>query len=229
MERFPFYSALTYLKDFHGITMNPDDFETLAWHGWNHIGNKPTRLYKYTTTICNDIIDLPCNVEHIELVTSNIEDFLKPENISREDYSNLTVESFIQGRKRGSSAYYNSGKMIKYERVDNTLYFENMNDVIVTILYKGIEADEEGLPALNFKELEAVSNYCAFIYLRKKGMMTKDQVLLQMSQLIQADWKRSCDDARTPIYLDQNFLNELLDVQSSWDRKRFGKSYKALK
>ena len=121
------------------------------------------------------------------------------------------------------------GRMIEFEKVENSLYFDNMEDVVITILYKGIEADEDGLPTLNYKELEAIANYCAFIYLRKKGTMTKDQSLIQMSQLIQAEWKRSCDDARTPTYLGQNFLHDLLDVQASWDRKRFGKSYKALK
>jgi len=227
---YPFYSALTHLRDFHGITMNPDDFETLAWHGWSHIGNKSTKLYKYTTEIDkNNKVDLPCNAESIELITANIEDFLKPENISREDYSNLTVESFIEGRKRHKSPYYLGGKMIKYERAGNTLYFDNMDGVIVTVLYKGIIADEDGLPFINFKEMEAIANYCAFIQLRKKGMMTKDQSLIQMSQLIQADWKRSCDDARTPIQVDQNFMDQLLDVEASWDRKRFGRSYKAMK
>lgn len=229
MTTYPFYSALTHLKDFHGIAMNPDDFESIAWHGWNHIGNKTTKFYKYTTEVVNDKIDLPCNVEQIELVTTNIEDFLKPENISREDYSMLTIESFIEGRKRYKSPYYMSGRIIEYEQVDNTLYFTNMNGVVVTILYKGLVADEDGLPSLNFKEMEAIANYCAFVHLRKKGMITKDQALIQMSQLIQADWKRSCDDARTPIYLSQNFINDLLDVKSSWDRKRFGKSYKAFK
>lgn len=229
MEKYPFYTALTQIRDFHGITMNPDEFESIAWHAWLHIGNKNMQLYQYTYTIADNKLDLPCNVEQIELVTSNIEDFLKPENISREDYSNLTIESFIEGRKRFKSPYYIPGRMIEFERVDNTLYFVNMNDVIVTVLYKGIIADEEGLPTLNFKEVEAISNYCAFIYYRKKGSMTKDSSLLQLSQAIQAEWKRSCDDARTPIYLDQNFMNDLLDVQSSWDRKRFGKSYKAFK
>lgn len=229
MERFPFYTALTQLKDFHGITMNPDEFESLAWHAWSHIGNKMMKLYKFTDTITDDKLYLPCNADTVELITMNIEDYLKPENISREDYSFLTMESFIEGRKRYKSPYYISGRMIEHERVDNTLYFNNMNDVIVTVLYKGILADEEGLPSLNFKELEAIANYCAFIHMRKQGMMTKDQSLLQMSQMIQTEWKRSCDDARTPIYLDQNFIDSVLDVKSSWDRKRFGKSYKAFK
>jgi hypothetical protein len=229
MERYPFYTALTHLKDFHGIAMNPDDFETIAWHGWNHIGNKVTKLYKFSGIIENGYIDLPCNVENIEMVTTNEEDFLKPDNISVDNYAAHAVETFIEGRKGSTSPLYIPGKMVKYEKVDNTLYFKNMNGQPVNILYKGLVADEDGLPSLNYKELEAIVNYCAFIYLRKKGMMTKDQSLLQMSQLVQTEWKRSCDDARSPIYLDQNFMNELQDVQGSWDRKRFGKSYKAFK
>ena len=229
MQTYPFYSALTYVKDFHGIAMNPDEFESLAWHAWNHIGNKQTKLYKMSAIITDGKVDLPCNVENLEMVTANIEDFLKPENISREDYSFLTVESFIEGRKRYQSPFYISGKMIEFELIDNTMYFNNLEDIVIYILYKGIIADEEGLPSLNYKEMEAIANYCSFIYLRKKGMMTKDQSLLQMSQLIQGEWKRSCDDARTPLYLDQNYMNQLLDIQASWDRKRFGKSYKAFK
>lgn len=229
MDRYPFYTVLTHLKDFHGITMNPDDFETIAWHGWNHIGNKVTKLYKYTDTIENDCIDLPCNVENIEMVTSNVEDFVIPDNTSTNNYSNLSIETFIEGRKQNVSPLYLGGKMINFEKVDNTLYFKSMNGNVVNILYKGLIVDEEGLPSLNYKELEAITNYCAFIYLRKKGMITKDQSLIQMAQLIQVEWKRSCDDARSPIYLDQNFMNELQNVEASWDRKRFGKSYKVFK
>ena len=226
---YPFYTALTQLKDFHGITMNPDEFESLAWHAWNHIGNKNTKLYRYVTKIINGQVDLPCNVDIIESVNSTTEDFYKPENVTREDYSNLTLESYIEGRKTHQSPYYQRGALLNYELVDNVLYFPGLNATQVVILYKGIAVDDDGLPSLNFKELEAISNYCAFIQLRKKGMMTKDPTLIQMSQAMQTEWKRSCDDARTPIYLSQNFMNELLDVQASWDRKRFGKSFKALR
>jgi hypothetical protein len=209
MEKFPFYTAITHLRDFHGISMNPDEFESLAWHGWNHIGNKETKLYRYNAHIENGQVALPCNVDIIESVNSTTEDFYKPENVTREDYSNLTLESYIEGRKSHKDPLYQRGRQLK--------------------LYKGILVDEEGLPSLNFKEVEALSNYCAFIHLRKMGMITKDSNLIQMSQLVQNEWKRSCDDARTPITLSQNFFNDLTDVQGSWDRKRFGKSLKVLK
>ena len=225
----PFYTALTHLKDIHGITMNPDDFETLAWNAWNHIGNKNVKLYRYITKIEDGQVALPCNVDVIESVHSTTEDFYKPENITREDYSGLTVESYIEGRKVNQSPLYQRGALLKYELVDNILYFPGNTNIQVVIVYKGIVADDDGLPYLNFKEVEAISNYCAFIYFRKKGMATKDNALIQMSQAIQVEWKRSCDDARTPLTLTQNFMNDLLDVQGNWDRKRFGKSFKPLR
>jgi len=229
MEKFPFYTAMTMVKDFWGVSLTPDDFESYAYNAWNHIGNKDTKLYRYTTTISGGYIDLPCNVDIIESVNSTMEDFYKPENVTREDYSNLTAQSYIESRKTDQSPYYQRGKQLKYERSGNTLYFPTANQIDVVILYKGVLVDDDGLPSLNFKEIEAIANYCAFIYYRKKGSMTKDSALLQVSQLAQTAWQKSCDDARTPIELSQNFMNDLLDVQSSWDRKRFGKSFKPLK
>jgi hypothetical protein len=43
------------------------------------------------------------------------------------------------------------------------------------VVYKGIIADDKGLPTINFKELEAISAYCAYAYTYKKAMVTKDQ------------------------------------------------------
>ena len=53
------------------------------------------------------------------------------------------------------------------------LYF-NEDFGELNVLYKGIVADEEGLPFLNFKELEAIACYCAYTYLFKKAMGTMD-------------------------------------------------------
>ena len=229
MEKYPFYTAITHLKDFHGITMNPDEFESLAFHAWNHIGNKETKLYRFPTHIENYMVALPCNVDIIESVNSTTEDFYKPENVTREDYSMLTIASYIEGRKSYNSPLYQRGRLFKYELSGNTLYFPDLTNIDITILYKGILSDEDGLPNLNFKEVEAIANYCAFIHLRKQGMITKDSGLLQMSQLIQKEWQRSCEDARAPLYVSQNFMNDLMDVQANWDRKRFGKSFKGFK
>jgi hypothetical protein len=50
--------------------------------------------------------------------------------------------------------------------------------------------------------------------------------IIQMSQLLEQKWKLMCTQARVPEYINQNEMDEILNVSSSWDRKRFGKSFK---
>ena len=59
--------------------------------------------------------------------------------------------------------------------------------------------------------------------------MTKDQSTMTLSQMLEQKWKSFCTQARVPEYLNQNELDEILNVQTSWDRKRFGKSFKPIK
>jgi hypothetical protein len=56
--------------------------------------------------------------------------------------------------------------------------------------------------------------------------MTKDQFTFQMSQKMEQVWKSLCTQARVPDYMNQNEMDEILNVATSWDRKRFGKSFK---
>ena len=49
-----FYSAMFQANLLYGVTLNPDDFAEIGLLAWNFIGNKNTRLYKYT-------VDVGCN------------------------------------------------------------------------------------------------------------------------------------------------------------------------
>jgi hypothetical protein len=62
----------------------------------------------------------------------------------------------------------------------------------------------------------------------KAGLKTRDQATLQLAQLMEQKWKNLCTQARVPEYLNQNEMDEILNVQTSWDRKRFGKSFKPI-
>ena len=105
----------------------------------------------------------------------------------------------------------------------------NEDNIYVTVVYKGVILDEEGLPSLNYKEVEAIANYCAYVTTNKKAMVTKDKGTFEIAQMLKQEWQRTCDDARTPLYLNQNEMNQLLDVQTSWDRKRFNISFKPIR
>jgi len=67
----------------YGITLDTEDVEELGLLAWQHIGNKNTRLYKYcTSTDSNLSIQLPCNAEKIEAITTGYEDWNTTTNIS---------------------------------------------------------------------------------------------------------------------------------------------------
>jgi hypothetical protein len=63
----------------------------------------------------------------------------------------------------------------------------------------------------------------------KQAIMTRDQGTLQLSQLMEQKWKSFCTQARVAEYINQNEMDEILNVQTSWDRKRFGKSFKPIR
>ena len=116
----------------------------------------------------------------------------------------------------------------KYERVNDTLYFDK-DYGSVNILYKGILLDDDGLPYLNEKEKDAIACYCAYTKRFKEGWITHSQNMLQEAQLLEQRWYKLCDAARVPMYINQNDMNEILDAKTSWNRKIFNKTWKFVK
>ena len=77
-----FYSAYTYLSDIYGIHIAEDIFETMGYVAWSKIGNRQTRMYKLqaipmTDDIYGWYVDVPCNADIIEAITTNYEDYQK--------------------------------------------------------------------------------------------------------------------------------------------------------
>ena len=231
MKQYSFNTAYTQARELYGVELNPDEFETIGLIGWDKIGNKNYRWYLYECSPTESstgewTVELPCNVDIIEAVTTDYEDYQKttPTNIAGNN-QNGWIEGYIESRKYNTGYGYVSGKYIKYYRVDNTLYLAD-KFAKVKILYKGVLVDDQGLPFLNEKELDAVAAYCAYINDYKQARLTKDQFTFQLSQVSEQKWKSLCTQARVPDYLNQNEMDEIFNVATSWDRKRFGKSFK---
>lgn len=224
---YPFYSVLSHLSDFYDITMDETTFENIAIHAWDHIGNKNYRLYRYCAVVEDKQVKLPCNITQIEAVLANQVDFIMPDNVSKWNYTNYETEQYVESMHVNTEPFYSKGKLIDYQLIGNVLYFERTGFGI-TIIYKGVLADDTGLPTLNFKEVDAIAKYCAFVSMQKKAFTTKDQSAFQMAQMLRQQWQFAVDDARTPIVLNQNDMDRLLDVQTSWNRKKFGISFKPI-
>lgn len=230
MEKNNFHYIAVLLDMLYGLELEDEELEELGLIAWELIGNKNTRLYKYTTCIdpSDNSIKLPCNATSVESVTALTEDWNRVTNYSNQgDLKSAFIEQDIEGQKIFTNRYYISGKLLPYEQVGDTLYFRK-NYGTVNILYKGIIADEDGLPELSDKEALAIATYLAYVDKYKESLKTSNGDLLKMSETLHMKWLKQCDQARV-THLSQNDLNEILDIKTRWDRKSYGFSYKPVK
>lgn len=226
---YDFHYSMNLLEMLYGITIQEDTWEEIALVGWNYLGNKRVKLYRYQTSTDNGEVQLPCNVEDVEAVTTNFEEWAYSTNDTPNgDIRTAFIESYIEHRKAFRDPLYASGKFIKYERVGNTLYFDRPYG-IVNILYKGILVDDNGLPQITDKEAVALATYCAHVLKYKEGIKTNNANIIKLAEDLRLKWLLQADQARNDYYMSQNDWDKLLDAKSSWNRKSFGKSLKLYK
>lgn len=234
MVSFHYISVL--LDMLYGIEMEDQDVEELGLIAWGLIGNKNIRMYRIRMCIdpTDNSITLPCNAldtngeSCVELVTSSWEDWERVTNKTwNGDFATEIIESQIEAQKYYNSSWYLPGKVLKFNQVGDKLYFTR-NYGMVNILYKGIEADEEGLPQLSDKEANAIATYIAYTQKFKEGLITNNGDIIKASEFLKQKWNQECDQARIS-YLNQNDMNSVLEIAYSWDRPRYGKGYKGIK
>lgn len=224
-----FNAAYGLAESLYDVTLTENEFEDIALNGWELIGNKHTRLYRYIGNVIKGELRLPCNVDVIESVHVPIPDAQMTSNASDIPYiDSVWTEGYIDFWKMNEDPYYTRGKLIKYDEGDGVLYFTR-DYRNVMIVYHGIIVDDEtGLPLLNDKELRAVAAYVAYMSLFKEGIRKRDGNIIQLAQTIKADWLQLCNAARIPEHFTQNDMDRILDVKVRWDRKVYGKSMKPI-
>ena len=236
MELFNFKTAYTQTKELYGLELIPDEFETLGIIAWEKIGNKMEHLKNVILPVekldeNNGVVVLPCDVDKIESITIDYPDYQTTSNVAETPLVyNQYVEKYIDIRKgENQSSIYKPGKLIKYRIIDSRNIEVSLTGGNVNILYKSIIYDEDGLPILNAKEVDAIAAYCAYSHFFKQSLMTRDQNTFQLAQVLDQKWKDLCSHARTPMYLSQNDFDAIGDVRYSWDRKSYGKTYKPVR
>lgn len=225
-----FNAAYSKVEELYGINdMTANEFEDIALDGWERIGNKHTRLYRYVGNVENGELKLPCNVDVIESVHVPIPDAQYTSNKSDLNYlDNMWTETYIDFWKGNEDPYYTRGKLVKYDEGDGVLYFSH-DYKNVMVVYHGIFADgDTGLPLLNDKELRAIATYVAYVHLFKEGIRKRDANIINLANAIKADWLIQCNAARIPEHFSQNDMDRILDVKVRWDRKQYGKSSKPI-
>ena len=230
MDKNNFHYVAVLLDQLYGVEMEDEDLEEIGLIAWERIGNRDIRLYRYSTTVnCSDnSIELPCNAVSVEAVTSTCEDWNRTTNTSdMGDINSAFVEDYIETSKLFKSPYYISGKLLNYTQTGRTLYFGSPNPGKVNVLYKGIVADDDGLPELTNKEANAIATYLAYVQKYKEGLRTNNTVMINLASNLEQKWLKQCDQARV-TYLSQNDMNQILNIKDSWNRHQFGYSYKPI-
>lgn len=224
-----FHYAISQAQLLYDIEGDDEDLEEIGLIAYNFIGNKNTRLYKAQLDInCQDgSVQLPCNVDIIEAVTyCGPEDWNYTSNQKEHgDIQSSYTENYIESKKAFLDPFYLSGKYVNYRKEGNVLYV-NKGFGKVNVLYQGILLDADGLPEINDKEAIAIAEYIAYVYKYKEAIRTNNQNVLKMAQELRQQWLFHCDAARVPEYVSQEEMDKILNVQSSWGRKLYNKSYK---
>ena len=225
-----FKYAITLAQMLYDIDIN--DMDTLIEIGlvaYNFIGNKNTHLVADIVNVDmrTGLVNLPCKADLVEAITyPKIEDWNYTSNTKNfGDFNTLNVEQYIEKSKQFVDPLYVSGRFIKYRREGNYIYVNEKVDV-VCVLYHMEQLDEEDLPLINDKEAIAIADYIAYTIKYKEALRSNNSNVFQMAQTIKKQWLLHCDAARVPEYVNQNEMNDLLEIASSYNRKVYGRSFK---
>ena len=108
-----------------------------------------------------------------------------------------------------------------YEYKTYTNNFNNKIGAIISVI-------KDKYPEITDKEAQAIATYIAYIVKFKEGLTKNNGDLLKLASVLEGRWHKQCDQARVK-QLSQNDFDAILEVGSSWDRKRFGFGYKPLR
>ena len=56
--------------------------------------------------------------------------------------------------------------------------------------------------------------------------MTNNGTIISVANVLKQQWNVQVDQARSPEYLTQNEMDQILDAKSNWNRKIHNKSWK---
>lgn len=217
-------------NELYGIEISEDKFEELALIAYSHIGNKNCRTYRYFGFVDPKTLslELPCNFTVLISVTGALEDW---EHVTNKhwngDPDSFYIEQYIEHSKLFMDPLYQPGKFLKFEQIGNTLYFDKPYG-LVGVLYKGEVLDENGLPDVTEKEANAIAAYIAYTQKYKESIITMNQNVAQVAQMLKQDWATKCSQASTPMHINQNEMDQILDAKTNWNRKQFRKTYKPI-
>ncbi len=108
----------------------------------------------------------------------------------------------------------------------------NLLTADIMVVYRSMDTDEDGLPLLNDKEVAAIAAEVTKRDVFKKmfqGIGAANKLLATTFQFINGEATRLMTAAKIDEVINDDALDKMLDIRSSWDRKVYGRRFDLLK
>lgn len=240
----PFYDfmyAKFLLKDLYDIDMHQDDYVERAYNVYRAIGNIATGVHHFKFTVGDDLkIELPCNCEFIESVSTDENLLMRQEDliIYSATNSSLSPNSFLadiisnESLRRvyipQSSNLHPTGIFMPYDLQGRVMhFFPEQSGTKGNLIYRGVLVDDDDNPILYRKEAEAIAAQLAYLHTQKQVFM-RDPAAAGILSYIKPEANRLMAAAKIPEYISQNQWNRIFAARTRHDRKVFNSSYKPM-
>lgn len=230
----PFLTAMASLKSKWDLYVEEEDYIELAYPIWRSIGNIATDNHSFSVTVPIDgVIQIPVGCEFIKSVSTTTFKSSNGESNSAYntrhnsggEYSEVTPDksSLSHTSAAKQSEDYTNGERVNWTNEGDVIRITspNMVNQKVSIIYKGIAVDTDGLPLLNDKELEAVL-YNVAVILAERDLFRKVPGAVDLVKYLKPEANRTLAAAKIPEKITDDALDKALDIKTSRDFKRFG-------
>jgi len=231
----PFLSAKVRLKSRYGVTMSDDDFIERAYFIWREIGNIATSPRHFDVSVPQDlIIYLPKDCEFVNSVTSGSftdsngnSGTITYTSAGREMEARPGIGMLSTQHEANSPSIHVEGESVNYTTGRGFIKLTSVDlfGRVVNVGYDAIDTDDDGLPFINDKELEAIACNMAM----QKAQMDMFQRVAGSDKIVamlQPEAVRLMVAAKSPEKISDDAFDKILDIKTSWDRKTFGNRYK---
>ena len=237
------------MKEFTGISMSNDDFIEKSYLFYREIGDIATATHAFEAVIEKGRIDLPCNCEFIESVSTGqilkdeyddllvfygVEDLQEATIVTNESsfLPDVIEDKRFRRHNLSRSQLHPRGELIPFEILGSGcsryLNFDpRFEGVHIQVIYRGILLDEDKNPLITMKQAIAIAYKTAFMVIQKKAFQG-DTISMNILSYIKPEAERKMAAAKIPEYLSQNFIDRLLSAKTRHDRKVFWSSYKTM-
>lgn len=224
LRTLPFLGALARAQQRYDLDMVEDDFIEEAHDVWRSLGNTAVNTSRFFAVVGEDLlIKLPMDCEFITSVTSTT-----PSVTSRYDSAgaNTHIQRNDSVLSRNQSLSSTEGESVNYvlEKGYIRITSTDLLGEKLLIVYNSIAVGEDGLPLLNDKEVSAIAaevtrrEIFRRVFRNVKGA---DKIL----QFITIEATRLVAAAKIDEFINDDSIDKLLDIKSSWDRKVYGRRF----